>query len=222
MGFAHLFIIWIMSCINSVSFSFLVNRSPDVLIKPSRGIRQGDPLSLYLFLIITEGLSNWIRQAVVQRELKGIRISNPGPMVTNLLFADDSMLFCKVEINQVQCIKRIISQYEAYSKQKINMEKFAIFFSKNTNEDCKKAICEILNGVTVQEHSKYLGLPLVLGRSKKSVFDFIRERVVKKMKNSKTKFQSNAGKEVMLKSVIQGLPVYTMSYFKLPKGCAKS
>lgn len=98
------------------------------------------------------------------------------------------------------------------------MDKSSIFFSKSTSENRKKEICDILEGVSIQRNSKYLGLPLVLGRSKKNVFASIRKRVTKKKKNWKSKFLIAVGKEVLLKLVIQALPVYTMFVFKLPKG----
>lgn len=147
-----------------------------------------------------------------------MKISNQGPRITHLLFADDSLLFCKAEANQVQSIRDILTLYESCSGQKINLDKSSIFFSRNTKKEQKEAICEVLPGVTMQDHSKYLGLPLVLGRSKKSIFSYIKERVTKKIKSWKSKFLSAAGKEVLLKSVVQALPVYTMSCFRLPKG----
>lgn len=153
-------------------FLVLVNGSPHGFFKATCGSKQGDHLSPYLFLIITEGLSNLIKQAILQGELEGMRISNHRPRVTHLLFVDNSLLFCKANVRQVQCIKRIISQYELCSGQKINMDKSTIFFSKSTNEASKQTICDLLNGVAIKTHSKYLGLPMVLGRYKRSVFDF--------------------------------------------------
>lgn len=147
-----------------------------------------------------------------------MKVSRAGPRVTHLLFADDSLMFCRAEEEQIRCIKSILSKYEACSGQKINLYKSSIFLSRNTEESFKNTICGILLGVSVQSHCKYLGLPLVLGRSKKQVFDFIRERTIKKIKSWKSRFLSPAGKEVMIKSVIQALPVYTMSCFRLPKG----
>lgn len=108
--------------------------------------------------------------------------------------------------------------YELYSGQKINLDKSAVFFSKNTSEANRRAICGVLNGIVEQRSSKYLGLPMVIGRSKKQVFSFIKDRVEQKVLNWKTQFLSAAGKEVMLKSVALALPVYSMSIFKLPKG----
>lgn len=72
-----------------------------------------------------------------------------------------------------------------------------------------------------QKSSKYLGLPLVIGRSKKQVFDFVTERTSKKIRNWKSKLLNAAGKEVLLKSVIMALPVYCMSCFRLPRGVCK-
>lgn len=77
----------------------------------------------------------------------------------------------------------------------------------------KKTICDVLNGVSEQKSNKYLGLPLVIGRSKRQVFYFIKKRPTKKNKNQKTKFLSVAGKEIPLKSVVLALPVYYISCF---------
>lgn len=93
-----------------------------------------------------------------------------------------------------------------------------MFFSKNAAERDKNAICEVLSGVKEQRSSKYLGLPMAIGRSKKQVFDFIKARTIKKIQNWKTKLLNQAGKEVLLKSVALALPVYSMSCFRLPKG----
>ena len=68
------------------------------------------------------------------------------------------------------------------------------------------------------KQSKYLGLPMVIGRTKRQVFSYIKERVIKRLSNWKEKLLSNAGKEVLLKSVVLALPTYVMSYCRLPKG----
>lgn len=89
--------------------------APSELVKPTKGIRQGDPLSHYLFLIVSEGLSTLIKEAVGKWEFQGMKISNPGPLVTHLMFADNFLLFCKAQVKQVQCIKRILDKYETCS-----------------------------------------------------------------------------------------------------------
>lgn len=79
----------------------------------------------------------------------------------------------------------------------------------------------MLQGVTKQKNSKYLGLPLVIGRSGKQIFRFIKEKVSKKISNRKKKFLSDVGKEVILKSIVQAMPVYSISWFKIPNGVCR-
>lgn len=84
---------WVMSCIETVSYSFLVNGSPQGSVSPSRGIRQGDPLSPYIFILCTEVLSSLCDKALLDGSLSGVRVSRGSPTINHLLFADDTMFF---------------------------------------------------------------------------------------------------------------------------------
>ena len=94
MGFHPTWIGWILECIQSVTYSILVNGEPKVHIIPSRGIRQGDPLSPYLFLLCSEGLNGVIQHAVDGGLIEGFSLCRTGPKICHLFFADDSLLFC--------------------------------------------------------------------------------------------------------------------------------
>lgn len=83
----------------------------------------------------------------------------------------------------------------------------------------KKMICNQMKVKTVEHHSRYLGLPVVFGRSKRDIFSFVQERVWKKLKGWKEKCLSRAGKEILIKVVAQAIPNYIMSCYKLPEGC---
>ena len=96
-GFHETFITWILECVTSVSYSFLINGSPQGKVLPSRGLRQGDPLSPYLFILCTEVLSGLCKKAQLLKQLSGIRVSQNGPRVNHLLFADDTMFFAKAD-----------------------------------------------------------------------------------------------------------------------------
>ena len=89
-----------MLCVKIVSYSILVNGEPKGLIKPSRGIRQGDSLSPFLFLLCTEGLHGLITKVAAQGDIKDYSLCRNSPRLTHLLFADDSLLFCRATIQE--------------------------------------------------------------------------------------------------------------------------
>ncbi|KAM2669171.1 hypothetical protein EV2_020673 [Malus domestica] len=93
LGFHRRWINMVMRCVKTVEFSILINGRPGRAFKPTRGLRHGDPLSPYLFLIISEVLSLVIKRAIQQGYLEGIQISTSRPMLSHLLFADDTLLF---------------------------------------------------------------------------------------------------------------------------------
>ena len=168
LGFDPIWVSWIMACVESVSYSFLVNGSPQGLVSPSRGIRQGDPLSPYLFILCTEVLSALCNKAQEKGMLSGIRVSWGSPFINHLLFADDTMFFCRSSEGGVAKLKEILSIYEAVSGQRINLQKSAITFSAKTPAEVKsrgKATLEILAEGGI---GKYLGLPEMFGRKKET------------------------------------------------------
>lgn len=114
-------------------------------------------------------------------------------------------------------MKRILNAYEAYSGQAVNYQKSAIFFSSNVRMDKQEEIKGKLGVTKDIGDSKYLGLPSLVGRSKKKVFRYLKEKVIKKIEGWSTKLLSRAGKLVMLKNVLQAIPAYAMSCFMLPK-----
>jgi len=87
-----------MECITTVLYSIMINREPLCTIHPSRGLRQGDPLSPYLLLLCTEGLHGLLTEAAASSDIRGISICRNGPRLTHLFFADDSLLFCRASI----------------------------------------------------------------------------------------------------------------------------
>ena len=97
----------IMRCVTTVSYSFIINGKVYGSVQPSRGIRQGDPLSPYLFLIVAEGLSALIRKSVEVGTLEGVAVCRGGPKVSHFFFADDSLIFCKATISECESLQRI-------------------------------------------------------------------------------------------------------------------
>lgn len=144
MGFSEVWIKWIMLCVTTVSYSVSFNGTTIGPILLTRGLRQGDPISPYLFLLCVEGLSNSLREAARNETIHGCRISTTAPSITHLLFADDSFLFFKAITEEAHSIKQILNSYELYSGQAVNFQKSGIFFSSNVRRDKQDELKEVL------------------------------------------------------------------------------
>ena len=216
-GFNEEWISLVMRCISSISYSVIINGETFGNIFPSRGLRQGDPLLPYLFLLCAKGLSTLLYEATRNQLLNGISLGRGCPKITHLFFVDDSLLFCKANSEECEKLKEILEKYEAASGQKVNSDKSSIYFSPNTTLELKEAIFNILGPMQDLRHNKYMGLPSIIGSSKKQVFAEIKERVGLKLAGWKGKLLSSGGKEILIKAVAQAIPTYTMSCFQLPK-----
>jgi hypothetical protein len=95
LGFSSIWINWIYQCISTSSFSILLDGSPFGFFKPSQGLRQGDPLSPFLFILGSEVLSRLFLKEEQLGNLHGIKIARNSPPISHLLFADDIIIFSK-------------------------------------------------------------------------------------------------------------------------------
>ena len=103
----------------------------------------------------------------------------------------------------------------------INKEKTTLFFSKNTDEATQEALKVALGVPVIRNYEKYLGLPSFVGRDRNACFSQIKERIWSRMQGWKEKLLSQAGREVMIKAMVQSIQVYSMSVIKLPVGLCK-
>ena len=92
MGFDRRWVKIIMDCVMSVQYSVRFNSMETGVFKPTRGLRQGETLSPYLFLLVAEGLSSMLKGEEARGELEGIKVCRNAPMISHLLFADDSLI----------------------------------------------------------------------------------------------------------------------------------
>ena len=181
MGFDKRWIDLIMIYVKTVTYSIIVNGELKGLIHPSKGIKQGNPLSSFLFLMCTEGLHGFIKNATRKGEIKGFSLCRRGSKLTHLFFVDDSLLFCRVNPDECNKILSILSSYKSASVQQVNRSKIALFFSKSTPDDIKELIKDLLMVQEIQHYEKHLGLPSLLGKGKKASFNYIKKRVWKKL-----------------------------------------
>src|SRR3954464_476155 len=108
----------IMRCVRTASFSVKLNGGFSHRFLPSIGLRQGDPLSPYLFLFCVECFSALLKHAQEERKIKGVSFGSTGPTITHLLFADDSIVFLEGSQDDFLCLRAILQDYEEASGQK--------------------------------------------------------------------------------------------------------
>ncbi|KAM1981594.1 hypothetical protein ACFX15_038069 [Malus domestica] len=210
LGFGSIWVAIVMMCVKSVSYSFLVNGEECGFVVPSRRLRQGDPLSLYLFLFCIEGLSALIKHKEERGVIRGIRICDGAPSVHHLLFADDSFLLGKAKLEECANVQHILDVFSQASGQEINWGKSSIAFNANMRGREQQGFAHFLGVQLVKQHERYLGLP-------RQTFAYIKERVHKRLCGWKRKCLSGAGRELLMKVVAQALPSYAMNCFLLPK-----
>ncbi|WMV48673.1 hypothetical protein MTR67_042058 [Solanum verrucosum] len=147
MGFGLKWIRWIKFCISTVKFSILINGSPEGFFPLDRGLRQGDPLSPFLFIIVMEGLNNMLKTAHTKGWIRGFNVANEGNLrleVTHLQYADDTLIFCDAEESQLKILRVILILFEATSCLHINWRKSLIFPINEVNR--MQHLTEILGG----------------------------------------------------------------------------
>ncbi|KAH9684395.1 reverse transcriptase domain-containing protein [Citrus sinensis] len=217
MGFDAKWVALMMLCVSTVRYRVLREGKELGPIVPCRGLRQGDPLSPYLFILCADGLSSLIRRQERNGLIHGVRIARGAPSVSHLFLADDSFLFFRANDNEANLIKHLLAVYGRASGQVVNFSKSSISFSANVVESVSREICAILEVNSTANHGAYLGLPSAIGRKKKEVFKYIRDKLWQRLQGWSTRMLSRAGKEILLKTVALALPNYAMSIYLLPK-----
>ncbi|KAA3468221.1 reverse transcriptase [Gossypium australe] len=205
MGFAESWVELIMKCISTVSYTVNINGN------------RGRLFLSYKRITTSEGLSALIRQAVGVGNLRGVKASRRGPEISHLLFANDCLLFGEATKKRAYFLKETLKQYEQCSGQCVNFNKSTIFFSSNTLEGVKQETSEVLGMRCSTNIEKYLGLPNVVGKRKKESFQNLKDKINQRICQWSSRYLSQGGKEVFIKSVLQAIPTYAMTCFLLPK-----
>jgi hypothetical protein len=214
LGFHTQWVDLIMACVSSVTYSVRFNSQTTEEFVPTRGIRQGDPLSPYLFLLCAEGLSSCLLHEEEVRGIEGIKVCRGAPSVSHLLFADDSLVLLKADMTNATSLQRVLDDYCANSGQLVSVAKSSIFFSPNTGVDTRVEICNILHINTEALSDKYLGLPALVGADRSECFLHFRERIIQRIKGWKEIQLSIGVKEILLKEVIQHILCMPCLYSK--------
>ncbi|KAK3199061.1 hypothetical protein Dsin_022476 [Dipteronia sinensis] len=220
MGFGAKWQQWIKWCIASPSLSVLVNGSPTKQFQMERGLRQGDPLSPFLFNMVVQVLSSMLDKAKWLGLIRGKGYGNDRVHITHLQFADDTVLFLEPKMEFLMNSRRILRCFELLSGLKINFHKSCLVrIGRNASNEvhwaaafrCVAALLPIF----------YLGLPLGGNSSREKFLEPIIKKVEQRLAPWKRAYISKGGRLVLIKAVLSSLPSYFMSVFSIPMGVAK-
>lgn len=217
MGFGLKWRNWMKVCVSSPSFSILINGSPKRFFKGSRGLKQGDPLSPYLFIIATEILSRMIAKADSIGLLQGST-----PLIGNfsiifIQFADDSLFMLKADAESMKYLRCILF-LEAVTGLKVSLHKSSL--SPIRSVPNIEELAELFDCTIAELPITYLGLPLGAKASSKAIWSLVLERMGKRLSHWKGHLLSKGGKLVLLRNVLSSIPIYFLSSFVIPSSVA--
>ena len=212
-----------MECITSTSFSVLINGSTHGYFYPKKGIRQKDPSSPYNFILCMEQLiKHFNEMATTPKSHVGIMSSLGGFKISNLVFADNCLLFARATTKGARNVLHVLNMFAKTSGQKVNFHKSSLYFSENTNAQTRNAIVNVLHIQHKNTIGKYLGIyNIVFWKDPVNECELIK-RIKQKLAGWKTNTLSKAGRLTLIKSNLFGMPNHIMSCFKCPTRVTKN
>ena len=206
----------VMSCISSTSASLLVNGSQLESFKPSRELRQGDPISPYIFILCMEFLSSLINKKCEEVKWIKVKASRGGLKFSHSFFVDDLLLYAKADRGNCEAIVDVLEEFCELTGQKISKVKSKVFFSPNTPEETKDDLVQLLEINKTSNLGKYLGFPILHKGRRRNDFQSVVERVQAKLAGWKNKCLSPAGRIMLIKAAVITIPEYTMQCYRIP------
>jgi len=215
MVFCEKWISWIEGCLKSASISILINDSPSSEFIPQRGLRQGDPVAPLLFNVVAEGLNGLMREAMKKNLFQGFLVVRDEVEVSILHYANDTLFFGKTSMENVKAIKVILRSVELVSGLKINFSK-SNFETIGMLENWKVDAARYLNCRLLTIPFLYLGLSIGTNPRRFDTWDPIVKKCERKLAKWKQKLLSFGGSVTLIKSFLNSIPIYFLSFFKAP------
>lgn len=126
----------VKNCLEASRVTILINGTGDGFLKPTRGLRQGCPLSPYLFILVMEFLTKGLQMAQRRGTIRGIRLARSAPIITHAMYADDLVLMGEATVQEVNELKRILGEFETHTGLRINPDKSTLWFSNQCSDEC--------------------------------------------------------------------------------------
>jgi hypothetical protein len=214
-GFCDKWRAWMRACVCAGNMSVLVNGSPTSEINIKRGLKQGDPLAPLLFLLVAEGLGLLMRRAIDIHRFRPFLLGREGLPVSILQYADDTLCIGEATIDNLWTLKAILRGFELIFGLKVNYWKSCLI-GVNVADDFLVMATNFLNCRTGGIPFKYLGLPVCANPRKFSTWEPMLNVIRGRLGSWGNKYISLGGRIVMINAVLSAIPVFFLSYMKMP------
>lgn len=216
-GIPDMFLHWLSSCICTTRFMVGYNGTVNGYFKGPRGLRQGDPLSPYLFVIAMNCLSHMLNEVASSSRLK-YHSKCKKIKLTHLSFADDLLIFIEGNIESVQCVLQVLKEFEERSGLAVSIQKTSFFASGMTEEEINTI--QASTGMSCGNLPlRYLGVPMNSRKLSLSSCEPLLHQIKTHFSSWSTKTLSFSGRLLLIKTVISGIINFWCSSFVLPKVC---
>ncbi|GAU32090.1 hypothetical protein TSUD_152950 [Trifolium subterraneum] len=219
MGFGTKWRNWMKVCVCNGQLSVLVNESPTEQVNISRGLKQGDPLAPFLFLLVAEGLSALSQRAVSLGFFKGFHVTTE-VSVSLLQYADDTLFIGEVCVENLWAMKAILRWFELMSGLKVNLSKSRLF-GVNVSSTFLEGAASFLHCKIGSLPFIYLGLPVGANLRRALTWDPVVKTIQKCLFSWRNRYVSLGGRVVLINSVLTSIPVFYFSFLKMPSSVRK-
>ncbi|GKA18700.1 RNA-directed DNA polymerase, eukaryota [Tanacetum coccineum] len=213
-GFGNKWRDWIQKCLRSSRGSIIINGSPTEEFQFFKGLKQGDPLSPFLFILIMESLHLSFQSVVDVGLFKGIHLS-PLVNLSHMFYADDAVFVGQWCDDNINTLVHVLECFFRASGLRINMSKSKIM-GVNVGDDKIKVAASKLGCLILNTPFTYLGTKVGGNMSRVQAWTEIIDKVKSRLSNWKLKSLSIGGRLTLLKSVLGSIPIFHMSIFKVP------